>query len=602
MKFSIKAKFFVAGIAIVFALVGLYFGAFFGIRTLESTSEDLHSAVEKSVDIAKVKGSLSKVHEATALKLIGARSLAKVDLDYKKTLFFKWIASEQSLEPGKSKKMKAEWKEYLGHALTILNDFVVFDNTLDEFLSVTHEDVYREMVKLNQNQIISSVCAVDFCSNYSKIIDGKNESEKETMEKIKAALDTAAASEKSGNVEEALLAYKKVLQVIEDGKDVLLEKAEENEKSYMVFQNRMVAIFNNLNKNILKFETAKAEDLKLQKYAQIKKVKNVKLVLVLFLAGGAFVTLLALSLLTGKTVLPILQMKRKLEELSSSGGDLTMEIEVPSKDEIGDAVESLNYFIANLRLIVSDVKGSAFELDSISKAISSGTNDASVKTSESSGHVDKISSDLSDITSHLMSTFNEMKSTNDIVSEIAKKSEDSGEVLKNALEAMEDIESASMEIHAVTEVVNEIAFQTNLLSLNAAIEAARAGDSGKGFAVVADEVRALSQRSAEAASSIQSLIGATTSKIAVGVDLVQKSSDMSNKTFSEFRKIYEALHLLAEDLQRDTNGVGGVNSSLGAIRDVASSTAAFTEQMAATAQEMKGYVSKLRKVVDKFVV
>src|SRR5690606_39191 len=111
----------------------------------------------------------------------------------------------------------------------------------------------------------------------------------------------------------------------------------------------------------------------------------------------------------------------------------------------------------------------------------------------------------------------------DVASKAHAEADRSGEVMRQAVSAMDGISRRSAEISDIVGVIDEIAFQTNLLALNAGVEAARAGDSGRGFAVVASEVRALAQRSAEAAKEIKALITASGSEVAEGVKLVAET-------------------------------------------------------------------------------
>ena len=124
-----------------------------------------------------------------------------------------------------------------------------------------------------------------------------------------------------------------------------------------------------------------------------------------------------------------------------------------------------------------------------------------------------------------------------VVSGAKSEADHGGDVVREAITAMGGIESSSKQIGQIIGVIDEIAFQTNLLALNAGVEAARAGDAGRGFAVVASEVRALAQRSAEAAKEIKSLISASTTHVAQGVDLVGETGKALERIVAQVAEI-----------------------------------------------------------------
>ncbi len=136
----------------------------------------------------------------------------------------------------------------------------------------------------------------------------------------------------------------------------------------------------------------------------------------------------------------------------------------------------------------------------------------------------------------------------------------SGEIVGQAIEAMQQIENSSQQITRIISVIDEIAFQTNLLALNAGVEAARAGDAGRGFAVVAQEVRALAQRSAEAAKEIKGLIAESQTHVQRGVNLVQLTehpSDGSSNGWSKSTMWFTASHRVPANRPEPSSGERG---------------------------------------------
>ncbi|HFD87543.1 MAG TPA: hypothetical protein ENJ35_07700, partial [Gammaproteobacteria bacterium] len=155
------------------------------------------------------------------------------------------------------------------------------------------------------------------------------------------------------------------------------------------------------------------------------------------------------------------------------------------------------------------------------------------------------------------------------LSEEANKSSVRGsEVVRKAIDAMDEINTSSQHISDIITVIDEIAFQTNLLALNAAVEAARAGDHGKGFAVVASEVRNLAQRSAEAAKQIEGLIEDSTRKVNDGTVLVNAAGDALKDIFHSVEKVSDVVSEMASSNKQQSSGIDEVNASIGNIEAV----------------------------------
>ena len=165
---------------------------------------------------------------------------------------------------------------------------------------------------------------------------------------------------------------------------------------------------------------------------------------------------------------------------------------------------------------------------------------------------------------------------------------------------MREIEAASAQIGQIIGVIDEIAFQTNLLSLNAGVEAARAGESGKGFAVVAQEVRALAQRSAEAAKEIKLLIGAATAKVDVGVTLVDRTGLALGDIIERVGEISAMVTEIAASAQEQATGLNQLNVAINQMDQMTQQNAAMVEQTTAAAHSLKDEAARLGSQVRRF--
>ncbi len=598
-KMSLRIRFVVANILVFVTVASIAVAAWVGLDNYRESQDELSQAMEREEQISKIQGKLVRLNNLIALTLIDGEA-RELELDKKKIGLVGWLGTR--MDKMALTELEKAWDEYLDNAKEISQGFVKLDGTLGEYLSVTHEDVYRKLVKMKASRQPSGIGDVSLFSNYESETKGKSREEITQLEIVKNSFERAVALEKSGDLQKIEVAYRDVMGSIEDAKDSFLDISDKNEKFVEIYKNKMGEFFARVNSIIEKIADKEKRDLALRKKSQAQTVAAVKTVMLSFGVGGLFLITVVLLWLMRITLTPISRMNEKLEELSSRGGDLTVALEVVSDDEIGEMTENLNSFVDNLRHLIGRVKRVAVDLNNLSGAISEGTDSASSRVSEISAHVDEISEKLSIISENLVTTKGGMERINGVVMGASKRSDEGTKVLGNALDSMKEIESSSEKIGQVVEVVNDIAFQTNLLALNAAIEAARAGEAGKGFAVVAGEVRALSQRSSEAALQIKGLIGDTTRKISSGSQLVSESSRMFSEIVSEFRGVFEKLSLLSEEISRNSKDVTLMDQAVGVIRDSINSNAAFIEETAATSREMKDVSVGLNDDIKKFIV
>ncbi len=186
------------------------------------------------------------------------------------------------------------------------------------------------------------------------------------------------------------------------------------------------------------------------------------------------------------------------------------------------------------------------------------------------------------------------------MTEAKQSAAQSGEVVRNAVEAMGRIEQASSEIGQITNVIDEIAFQTNLLALNAGVEAARAGDAGKGFAVVAQEVRELAQRAASAAKDIKGLIAKSGSEVATGVKLVQETGQVLGQIETRVLKINDHIHSIAIAAREQSTGLSEVSIAVNQMDQVTQQNAAMVEEANAATHQLSAETSNLARLISHF--
>ncbi|MBE9562856.1 MAG: chemotaxis protein, partial [Proteobacteria bacterium] len=183
-----------------------------------------------------------------------------------------------------------------------------------------------------------------------------------------------------------------------------------------------------------------------------------------------------------------------------------------------------------------------------------------------------------------------------------QRAKNGGEVINSTIRAMAEISKSSKKISDIIVVIDEIAFQTNLLSLNAAVEAAHAGEQGRGFAVVAAEVRNLAQRSATSAKEIKALIQDSAIKIEEGTRLVNQSGETLNKIVHASEKVSDIISDIASATKEQSSGIHQINMSIAQMDDMTQQNAALAGKASLTGNLMKEQAYKLEGQVAFFNV
>jgi methyl-accepting chemotaxis protein len=180
------------------------------------------------------------------------------------------------------------------------------------------------------------------------------------------------------------------------------------------------------------------------------------------------------------------------------------------------------------------------------------------------------------------------------------QAERGGEVVTQAVRAMQDINEASRRIADIIGVIDEIAFQTNLLALNAAVEAARAGEQGRGFAIVATEVRSLAGRSATAAREIKELIQDSVRKVQDGSLLVTQSGETLEKIVASVKKVSDIVAEIAAASREQSSGIEQVNRAVTQMDQITQQNASLVEQATTSSQDMAEAARRLDQMMARY--
>ncbi|MFA9557688.1 methyl-accepting chemotaxis protein [Evansella sp. AB-rgal1] len=361
-------------------------------------------------------------------------------------------------------------------------------------------------------------------------------------------------------------------------------------------------------------------------------------------AVGIIIISLLLSLwISTKMSKEINYVRNELDILASNGGDLTQKINITSNDEIGQLAGATNKFIENVRDIVKNVmqsaehsaasseqlNASAEEIAQSSNQIASSIqeisdgaqkqNDLALNTlslvEESMKHVDEGNRKVTQTLANAETSTTIAKQGEQAINDAIKQSDEMKRTVESASKSVNTLGKHSREISGIITIITDIAAQTNLLALNAAIEAARAGEQGKGFAVVADEVRKLAEQSSNSAGQITSLIKNIQEETSTTVELMNDNLhavDLQVALIGKGGESLEAIVKQAEDTELDAkttkdifdllfSNIQNVLSSTQEISSIIQETAASSQEVAAGAEEQTATVEEITASSNELV-
>lgn len=311
-----------------------------------------------------------------------------------------------------------------------------------------------------------------------------------------------------------------------------------------------------------------------------------------------------------------------------SSGDLTVHVDVNSNDEIGKLYEGFNKTISKIREMLVEVNGNVEELSMGTNEISSSAEQMAAGAQEQSSQTTEVAAAIQEMTSTILENSrnavnaSEVSKTAKVLSEKGKaKVEENKEGIKRIIDSasttgqiISSLANKTDQIGEITQVIDEIADQTNLLALNAAIEAARAGEQGRGFAVVADEVRKLAERTTKATKEIGLTIKSIqeeakladqsmeTAKDSVtdGQRLTEEIGEVLSEIYDASNKVSSAIDMVAAATEEQSSTAEQISRNVEAINQVVSESAKGIEQIANLASQLNRISEKLDQMIKEF--
>ncbi|MCF2910237.1 methyl-accepting chemotaxis protein [Pseudoalteromonas sp. DL2-H2.2] len=325
---------------------------------------------------------------------------------------------------------------------------------------------------------------------------------------------------------------------------------------------------------------------------------------------------------------PITTLTNTMRDIASGEGDLTRRIDITSQDEVGQLAHHMNTFIDKLRSMMLDTAAQAQQLSGAAAQLQDVSTNTNNEIQQEKEQVDSVSAAVTEMAATVTEISRNAHETNraaDLVQSMtndgAARSGQAQEVMTElashigeAAKVVAGLEQETSNIGAVIDVINGIAEQTNLLALNAAIEAARAGEQGRGFAVVADEVRSLASRTQESTDDIRNMISRLQQIAQQASVMMQQGQDRAEGSVGQTQEVLDALrnitesvstvqdqsHQIATSTEEQTVVAEDINNSLNAINDLVNSTANHAHLLADEARDLNSLAKALNNTVNQF--
>ncbi len=285
-----------------------------------------------------------------------------------------------------------------------------------------------------------------------------------------------------------------------------------------------------------------------------------------------------------------------------ASGDLSARAEARSNDETGQLLKALGEMNHALSLIVGQVRAASQTVEASARGIATGNADLAARTGEQATNLEETASSMEELTATVQQTAANAKHAVELASRATDEAKGGERVMNQAVAAMVAVNKTSTKIADIIGIIDEVAFQTGILALNASVEAARAGEHGRGFAVVAAEVRGLSERTTASAKEINALITESADGVQKGLGEITEAGQAMSRLLGSLTQVAGLINQIASASGEQSLAIEQVNSAIMRIQQVTQQNTSLVERSAANAEELDAQATSLSQVVSRFTL
>lgn len=453
-------------------------------------------------------------------------------------------------------------------------------------------EAYQRMRSNVKDLIIAD--SVEEVADYESRIAERNEEFNIYFESFKSTLFSDEGKELSQLVTDNKIAYDELMN-----QAITLSKNGDDQAAFAIIysdeaENLRSEIEESYRRMIeIKIDTATEKSIENEEIA-----RNASVTMIALAIFGVVVSILSGVLISSIIKKPIKKLMTASKEIAN--GNLDVEIDVKTKDEIGTLADSFKVMAANVNEVMTNINAASEQVAAGSRQVSDSSMSLSQGATEQASSIEELTASIEEIASQTRNNADKASKAQELSAESMKFATKGNEEMAEMLKAMAEINGSSKSISKIIKVIDDIAFQTNILALNAAVEAARAGQHGKGFAVVAEEVRNLAARSASAASETTTMIEESIVKVEGGTKIANDTAEALNKIVEGAMEVNELVAEISNASNEQAIGIDQINQGVTQISDVVQTTSATAEETAAASEELSSQSEMLKSQVATF--